>query len=163
MLEVVTNLCNILTRGVGLATRCSAVTSLSFIAEKYPEFSKLSGKSAYYIYSVLINSPRRSPTLTKTFLSGLGALIKVTPVVVVEEICNNVINSFKSLKGDDKELSLTVVNCCQEIVNKAGDNIVNTSIWSNILSCSYIGSFDEDSEIKHLWSKVFSDSLSYSG
>jgi len=158
--DVIEQLSQHLRRGVGMPTRCAAVNSMTYLAEMYPaEIGPLSVKPFNIIFQCLVESSRMGTTLTHALVGGFGALSKVIPRQCLAAACNDLVDvSFRTRDCDYDPIILA--QCAQQMISRAGDQIIDDNLWVKVLACSYAGTFDDVS--KNIWSTVWSDALSSS-
>ncbi len=163
-------LCGQLKAGVGLATRVSAVKSLLFIVEKYhPELRSSNDSLASFIFisclNVMIQSSISSTGLKNSLLSCLSAVSAITDVNFVTAQIVIIIDRYARQFSTHYDASENVVTgeCVLSIIRKAGEGIEDESVWNQILSCSYIGSFHSDDAVSSVWTLVWNEALVHSG
>jgi hypothetical protein len=92
--------------------------------------------------------------------------------VVDEEVltvqCAALVNTYLSLERDQLDRSLALAQCIQQIVQRGGHRLdegagSRTALWSNLLSCAFIGRHDTDPECKVVWEATWESALSASG
>lgn len=164
MPETMGILCEHLTCGVGLATRCAAVTSIAHIIEMYPaDVGPFCSKPFRSVLSALLSSNRMAVTLRRSLLSGLGALSKVVNPELMSVMCKELVDSYDRIDRDDDDLGEVIANCLLQIISRSGDRLYDDVLWINLLSASYVGMFDENASSKAVWEKLWSEVLSNSG
>jgi hypothetical protein len=87
-------------------------------------------------------------------------------VLTVE--CAALVNTYLSLERDKLDRSLALAQCIQQIVQRGGHRLdegagSRTALWSNLLSCAFIGRHDTDPECKVVWEATWESALSASG
>ena len=176
--DVVRALCSHLQNGVGLATRVSAVESISLLVEQYPlDLGPHATVAFKSIVHSLVRAPSMAQSLQKAMLTGLGALSKVVDSDLLTEEVGSLVDMYTSLGKDhvvhDSAVSVVLARCIKVLLNKAGDRVAledafsHTTkvqpVWPRVLSCIYIGTFDFEEETRSVWSEAWSDALSSSG
>eukprot|EP01038_Epipyxis_sp_PR26KG_P004446 gene4446-6289_t len=155
--------------GVGLATRVAAANSIAYLAEKYPD-SSLKGavgqESFNTIIESLISSPNMSNALQKAFTNALGVLAKIIDEEFLEGICINIIGRYNKISvatcDDVSAQSNIIASCLLNILNRSSERISNPSTWQSILSCMYLGTFEQGNtslDSKALWTNGWNLSL----
>ena len=158
--DVMEQLCQHLRRGVGMPTRCAAVNSMTYLTEMYPgEIGPLSVKPFNIIFQCLVESSRMGTTLTHALVGGFGALAKVIPRECLAVSCNELVEVCLRTRNCDYD-PIILAQCAQQMISRAGDQIIDDNLWIKVLACSYAGTFDDIS--KHIWTIVWSDALSSS-
>lgn len=82
---------------------------------------------------------------------------------VLSDESSKLVVTYNSLQHMELEQSTMLANCLYQLVHRGGDKMNDDAVWLQILSCSYIGSFDLDASTKDTWAKTFSEALSMSG
>lgn len=158
--DVMEQLSQHLRRGVGMPTRCAAVNSMTYLTEMYPsEIGPLSVKPFNIIFQCLVESSRLGTILTHALVGGFGALSKVIPRDCLATACNDLVDVCSRTRDCDYD-PIILAQCAQQMISRAGDQIIDDNLWIKVLACSYAGTFDELS--KQIWTTVWSDALSSS-
>ena len=164
MPEMMATLCEHLTCGVGLATRCAAVTSIAHIIESYPaDVGPFCNKPFQSVLLALLSSNRITVTLRRSLLSGLGALSKVVNAELMSNMCKELIDTYDRINRDDDDLGEAIANCLLQIISRSGDRLLDDVLWINLLATSYVGMFDNNLTSREVWEKLWSEVLSNSG
>lgn len=165
ILEVVHDLCNTIVRGVGLATRASAASSLSFLAEKYPlEFGAGVNRAFSEIIRLLIETPYMQTSLRKTFVGTMGAIGKVVQPITLEGVVRQLIHQYNHLDINARdEKAVVVAGCIQQIINRCASSLMDNQLWMQLLVCTYFGLFDSEPLCRECWGAVWPEVLSQSG
>ncbi|CAE7531216.1 ECPAS, partial [Symbiodinium microadriaticum] len=158
--EVVRNLAGQTKSGVGLATRVTAVRSLMFIINSdahaaIPQSTTQKGFRS--LISSVVPAPPPSVTLKKEMVASLGALSRICDSMFLTEMVSSLMTINRKSGVDNVDLVVTIAECIHQIISKAGDAMQEEiGMWNEVISCSYIGSFDEHEEAKMTWEKVLS-------
>lgn len=89
---------------------------------------------------------------------------QVVHETILTDECDELLNKYFLLLHDrtsDHELSVS--NCIQHIIQRAGERIKESYTWMEILTASFIGSFEDDKSAAHSWSETFTSALDSSG
>lgn len=149
--------------GVGLATRVAAVQSLSYLADTLPGeigSSEHGSKAFRTIVDSLIHSPQMAVTLKKALLGGLGSLAKVVNAELLACVCEELITRYEELGRDDGSEAPVIASCLFQIINRAGDRLLDDCAWSRLLACTYVGTSDTNREAQEVWTKLWPEVLS---
>lgn len=163
--EVIVHLCAQLNRGVGLATRCAACKSLSFIAEQFPsELGTMYGNKAIAgLVSALLQASDMAVSLKRSLLSGLGTLGKVVDASQLSSLLGDLLSRYQNIGREQASLAGVIAGCIQQLVNRCGERVLDDALWSKTIAISYMGQFDADEETRQTWLNVWSEVLSLSG
>jgi len=163
--ETVLVLCDQLSRGVGLTTRAAAAQALSFLAEKYPgDLGPYSTRAFSEAISLLLTAPSMAPSLRHSLLSCLGALGKVINPNDLEAAVRRLITSYNSLGRETRDQSAAVIAACiQQLINRCSSQLIDHDVWTALLACVYVGTFDADAKSRDTWAAVWGETLSQSG
>jgi len=163
--ETVFVLCEQLSRGVGLTTRAAAAQALSFLAEKYPgELGPHSARAFSEAVSLLLSAPSMAPSLRHSLIACLGALGKVINPNALETAVRRLISSYNSLGRETRDQSAAVIAACiQQIINRCSSQLIDHDVWTALLACVYVGTFDGDTKSRDTWAAVWGETLSQSG
>jgi len=163
--ETVFVLCEQLSRGVGLTTRAAAAQALSFLAEKYPgELGPHSERAFSEAVSLLLTAPSMAPSLRQSLLSCLGALGKVINPNALEAAVRRLIALYHSQGREKRDQSAAIIAACiQQLINRCSSQLIDHDVWSALLACVYVGTFDGDAKSRDTWAAVWGETLSQSG
>lgn len=165
--EVMQSICFHLNRGVGLATRIAAAQSISKITERYPKVlqeQEYTAKAFHLIVETLTMSSHLSPAMKRSFVNAQGALAKISSSDVVVAELSLLLMRYKSLGRDESQVGPVIATTIHEIVKRSGDGIsFKHALWPELLSLSFIGSFEADEEAKSTWTSIWNDVLTLSG
>lgn len=149
--------------GVGLATRVAAVQSLAYLADNMPGelgITENGSKAFRTVVDSLVNSPSMQISLKKFLLGGLGSLSKVVNADVLANEVAKLITRYETLGRDDCSEATVIASCLLQIVNRAGDRLLDDCAWSRLIACTYVGTSDTNPEAQEVWSKLWPEVLS---
>jgi hypothetical protein len=79
--------------------------------------------------------------------------------------CMSLITRYLKLERDQYDQSLVLARCIQQIVRNGSRSTGNypPELWNSILTCSFAGSHDYNSESKEVWQLIGQEALTASG
>lgn len=164
--EVISNLSLQAQQGIGLATRVAAVRSLLFLMNSCPTTWNLPSVQRCF-HSLMISlfpNPPTSESLRKDILIAIGTLAKMCNSSFLSEEIMKLIALYNDLRPENFILPKVIADCMCQIVTKSGELFQQErEIWKELILCSYIGSFEENSDVQSSWSQLFSEVVIQSG
>jgi hypothetical protein len=164
--EVITNLSLQTQQGIGLATRVSAVRSLLFLMNSCPHAWNPSSTQRCFLSLMIaiFPNPPTSESLRKDIIVAIGTISKICESTFLAQQVMKLIAHYRDLRPEDYILPKLIADCVIQIVCKAGEVLQQEQeMWRELLLCSYIGSFEENSEVQASWSQLFAEVVIQSG
>jgi hypothetical protein len=164
--EVITNLSLQTQQGIGLATRVSAVRSLLFLMNSCPHAWNPSSTQRCFLSLMIaiFPNPPTSESLRKDIIVAIGTISKICEPSFLGQQILKLIAHYRDLRPEDYTLPKLIADCVIQIVSKAGEILQEEQgMWRELLLCSYIGSFEENSDVQASWSQLFAEVVIQSG
>lgn len=164
--EVIINLSMQTQQGIGLATRVGAVRSLLYLMNSCPHAWNTSSTQRCFLslMASILPNPPTSESLRKDIIVAIGTIAKICEPSFLAQQNLKLISHYRDLRPEDYTLPKLIADCMIQIISKSGEILQEEQgMWRELLLCSYIGSFEENSDVQASWGQLFAEVVIQSG